>query len=211
MPARPKQNILAKESGPVAGKRMRSLTATLILSLAAFPVPGLSAEEDGVGVSAEIAVDAAGQAAGEMLAAISSARASLDGFLDLAEQPEPGMSSFKLKVLVRRGDALEYFWVMPFSRLAVESSGAGVASDVRESDAEHGGRIVAFEGRLANTPQALSDLGLGELIRFARDDIVDWGYVRQGQQYGSFTVCAQFKYLPARAVDYFRRHHGFTC
>ena len=124
----------------------------------------------------------------EMLGAISRARASLDQFLALADNPEPGMSVFKMKVVIRDGEDIEFFWVTPFRR------------------AENG-----FEGVLANTPDIIRNVRLGETIRFSRDDVTDWGYVRNGRQVGSFTSCVLFKYLQPQIVDYLRRTNGFDC
>ena len=124
----------------------------------------------------------------EMLRAIGQARASLDQFLALAENPEPGMSVFKVKVVIRDGEDIEFFWVTPFQR------------------AENG-----FEGVLANSPDIVRSVRLGETIRFTRDDVTDWGYVRNGRQVGSFTSCVLFKYLQPQLVDYLRRTNGFDC
>lgn len=124
----------------------------------------------------------------EMLGAIAQARASLDQFLELAEHPEPGMSVFKMKVVIRDGENIEFFWVTPFRR------------------AEDG-----FEGVLANEPDFVRNVRLGETIRFTRDDVTDWGYVRNGRQVGSFTSCVLFKYLQPQLVDYLRRTNGFDC
>lgn len=124
----------------------------------------------------------------EMLAAIARARSSLDQFLVLARNPEPDTSVFKLKVIVRDGKDMESFWVTPF-------------------------RVVAdgFEGVVANTPEIVGNVSLGETIRFPRADISDWGYVRNGRQVGSFTVCVLFKYMRPSDAEYFRRHNGFDC
>ncbi len=124
----------------------------------------------------------------EMLGAIAKARASLDQFLALADDPEPGMSVFKMKVVIRDGEDIEFFWVTPFRR------------------AEDG-----FEGVLANEPDFVRNVRLGETIRFTRDDVTDWGYVRNGRQMGSFTSCVLFKYLQPQLVDYLRRTNGFDC
>lgn len=124
----------------------------------------------------------------EMLAAIEQARASLDDFLELVRHPEPETSTFKLKIIVRDGTAMETFWVKPFWIL------------------DNG-----FEGTIANTPEVVRNVSLGETVTFSRDDVVDWGYVRNGRQVGSFTVCVLFKYMHPSDVEYFRRYNGFDC
>ena len=124
----------------------------------------------------------------EMLAAIEQARATLDDFLELVRHPEPGTSTFKLKIIVRDGTAMETFWVKPFWIL------------------EEG-----FEGTIANTPEVVRNVSLGQTVTFSRDDVVDWGYVRNGRQVGSVTVCVLFKYMRPVDADYFRRYNGFDC
>lgn len=124
----------------------------------------------------------------EMLAAVAQARDTLDQFLALAANPEPGTSAYKLKVVVRDGEKIEPFWVMPFQ---VDENG--------------------FEGTLANSPVILGNVSLGETIRFTRDDVIDWGYLRNGRQAGSFTVCVLFKHIPKQQADYFRKYNGFDC
>jgi len=123
-----------------------------------------------------------------MVAAIRTARASLDQFLATAAAPPPGTSEFKLKVMVRDGGSTEHFWVSPFR---VTPAG--------------------FEGTLANAPRVVRNVRAGQLYRFKRDEISDWGYIRDGRQVGSFTVCALFKSMPRDQADYYRRNHGFDC
>jgi uncharacterized protein YegJ (DUF2314 family) len=124
----------------------------------------------------------------EMNQAIRTARSQLDDFLKLAAKPEKGTSGYKLKVMVRDGEATEHFWVDPF-------------------------RVVgeAFEGTLANAPRTVRNVKQGQLLSFTRDDISDWGYVRNGRQVGSFTVCVLFQRMPAEQAAYYRKNHGFDC
>jgi uncharacterized protein YegJ (DUF2314 family) len=124
----------------------------------------------------------------DMTAALERARASLDEFLAVAANPPPGTSGFKLKVMIREGDAVEHFWVTPFRIL---DSG--------------------FEGVLANDPRVVKNVKLGQRVRFARADISDWGYARDGRQVGSYTVCVLFRKMPKEQADYYRKNHGFDC
>lgn len=123
-----------------------------------------------------------------MVAAIRAARASLDRFLATAAAPPPGTSEFRLKVMVRDGGGTEHFWVSPFR---VTPGG--------------------FEGTLANSPRVVRNVRAGQLYRFTRDEISDWGYLRDGRQVGSFTVCALFPSMPRDQAEYYRRNHGFDC
>ncbi|RAZ89626.1 hypothetical protein DPM33_18600 [Mesorhizobium hawassense] len=124
----------------------------------------------------------------EMAAAIAKARSSLDEFLALSEVPPPGTDKYKLKVMVVDGDAREHFWVIPFKRTA-----------------------TGFAGILANEPEIVHNVVLGQNIEFTRDDISDWGYTRNGHQVGSFTVCVMLKKMSQEEADYMRTQYGFDC
>ena len=124
----------------------------------------------------------------DMVAAIRKARSELDSFLKLAANPPPETTGYKLKVMVRDGDATEHFWVTPF-RLTNEG----------------------FEGLLANDPKIVHTVKSGQTVRFTRDDVSDWGYERSGRQVGSFTVCVLFTKMPKEQADYYRKNHGFDC
>lgn len=76
------------------------------------------------------------------------------------KNPEPGMSVFKLKAIVRDGKKLETFWITPFRAVGED-----------------------FEGVVANTPEIVGNVSLGETIRIPRADVADWGYVRNGRQW----------------------------
>lgn len=124
----------------------------------------------------------------EMAAATAKALASLDEFLALSEAPPSGTDRFKLKVKVREGSVTEHFWVIPF----------------RRTDA-------GFAGLLANQPEKVHNVVLGQNIEFTRGDISDWGYTRDGRQVGSFTVCVMFKKMSKEEADYMRDKYGFDC
>lgn len=124
----------------------------------------------------------------EMAAATAQALASLDEFLALAEAPPSDTDRFKLKVEVRDGDISEHFWVIPFRRTE-----------------------TGFVGILANQPEAVHNVVLGQNIEFTRDDISDWGYRRYGRQVGSFTVCVMFKRMSKEEADYMRDKSGYDC
>ncbi|TPN53004.1 DUF2314 domain-containing protein [Mesorhizobium sp. B1-1-7] len=124
----------------------------------------------------------------EMAAATAQALTSLDEFLALAEAPPSGTERFKLKVKVRDGNVTEHFWVIPFRRTE-----------------------TGFVGILANQPEQVRNVVLGQNIEFTRDDISDWGYTRDGRQVGSFTVCVMFKKMSKEEVDTMRDKYGFDC
>ena len=124
----------------------------------------------------------------EMVAAIKKARDTLDEFLALAARPPANTSGFKLKVMIRDGADTEHFWVTPF-----EVDGA------------------SFQGILANQPRVVRTVRAGQIVRFSRAEISDWGYVKDGRQVGSFTVCALFKNMSREQAEYYRKNHGFDC
>ncbi|MEI9412546.1 YegJ family protein [Mesorhizobium salmacidum] len=124
----------------------------------------------------------------DMAAATARALAGLDEFLALSETPPSGTDRFKLKVKVRDGDVSEHFWVIPFHRTE-----------------------TGFVGILANEPEQVRNVVLGQNIEFTRDDISDWGYTRDGHQVGSFTVCVMFKKMSKEEAHYMRGKYGFDC
>jgi uncharacterized protein YegJ (DUF2314 family) len=123
-----------------------------------------------------------------MSAAIRQAQQTLPGFLALAANPPAGTDGYKLKVAIEDGEETEHFWIAPF-------------------EATTGG----FRGTVSNTPQLVRNVQLGQVIEFDRSRISDWGYVRDGKQVGSFTVCVMFSHVPKAEADAIRREHGFTC
>ena len=124
----------------------------------------------------------------DMAAAIAKAQGSLDTFLALYAKPPAGAEQFRLKVKVTDDNGSEHFWVIPFKQ-----TGTG------------------FTGTIANDPDIVESVENGDEITFERTDISDWGYVQNGKQKGSFTVCAMFKSMPAKVVTQYREQHGFEC
>lgn len=124
----------------------------------------------------------------EMVSARRQAQATLDSFFDVEQKKPSGTSGFKLKVKITEGKYSEHFWVQPFRRIGTK-----------------------FEGVLANEPKYVHSVKHGQVISFGREDISDWGYVKDGKQIGSFTVCALFKTAPKEQVEYYRKNYGFEC
>lgn len=124
-----------------------------------------------------------------MIEAIQNARKTLDGFLQKHSDNVPSVESYKLKVMLSDSNGTEHFWVTPFRTVA-------------------NGR---FEGVLANEPQVVRSVSYGQVIEFDRSMISDWGYVENGKQIGSYTICALFKSMPKEQVEYYKQNHGFVC
>jgi hypothetical protein len=62
-----------------------------------------------------------------------------------------------------------------------------------------------FAGVLANDPSVIKSVSAGKVYAFKREQISDWGYQQDGKQFGSFTVCAMFKTMPADDVARYKR------
>ena len=124
----------------------------------------------------------------EMNDAIHKAQASLDDFLKIYAHPPKGASEFRLKVRFKDEGGAEHMWVTPFKQV-----GAG------------------FSGILADDPEYITSVKPGQEVKFRREDISDWGYVLNGKQKGSFTVCVMFKHIPADEAKKYRKDYGFEC
>jgi len=162
---------------------MQKLTATLLLPLAIV----LAAASVQAGQIKDRVVMANDEGPA-MAAAISQAQASLDTFLATYAKPPAGADKFRLKVKITDENGSEHFWVMPFKQTK-----------------------TGFTGTIAGEPQVVDSVENGQEITFKRADVSDWGYVLNGKQKGSFTVCALFKTMPAKVVKQYRDDHGFEC
>ena len=153
-----------------------------ILSLLAAPPALLAAERIGDQMRIVSESDR------DMNAAIAGARRTLDPFLDLARKPPAGASGFKLKVMLTDANGTEHFWFTPFK------------------ETQDG-----FAGLLANTPSIAKSFTEGKVYAFKREQIWDWGYMLNGKQIGSYTVCVLFKTMPREDVARYKRDYGFSC
>ncbi|MGY0216451.1 YegJ family protein [Endozoicomonadaceae bacterium StTr2] len=120
--------------------------------------------------------------------AIQTARSQLDRFFEIAANPPAGAERFKLKVMVADENGVEHLWFSPFREI-------------------EGG----YAGILVNQPGTIRTMEYGEIYAFRYDQITDWGYVLDGKQIGSFTVCAIFKTMDQATVDRYKQDHGFVC
>jgi uncharacterized protein YegJ (DUF2314 family) len=152
-----------------------------ILLITVFPVISWSAPKDDHTVSI-------GAEDEEMNAAIARAQASLDEFLKIARSPPAGASEFKLKVRIHDSHGTEHMWVTPFKQTT-----------------------DGFTGVLADEPETVVSVENGQRLDFTRAQVSDWGYVLNGKQKGSFTVCVLFKHMPSGEVEQYRRDYGFEC
>lgn len=123
----------------------------------------------------------------EMNEAIAQARASLDDFLALSRKPPRGAKNFKLKVKFSDENGNEHMWVTPFKQ---------------NGD--------SFSGVLANEPETVRNVQAWQTVHFNRADITDWGYERNGKQFGSFTVCVLLRHMTAEEAKTYMAY-GFQC
>ena len=125
----------------------------------------------------------------EMANAIREARRTLPDFFVVQAAPPANTIGFRLRISASDGVRSEFVWMMPFRRL---------------SDTE-------FIGTVADQPAYLTQLTRGQELRFARSDIVDWGYTANGHDIGSRTVCVMLNRMPKERGDQLRREHRMSC
>ena len=125
-----------------------------------------------------------------MAAAFRKARATLEGFLAIAKNPSPNLTTLALKVRVRELASNEYFWVTPFR---VEGEG--------------------FSGILNNEPRVVRNVKMGQTLRFKSSDVVDWMYydTAQKRMYGNFTACALLTREPPKERAKAKEQYGLEC
>jgi uncharacterized protein YegJ (DUF2314 family) len=123
----------------------------------------------------------------EMNAAIAKARASLEDFFTIVDTLPSSATGFTVKVRIAHGNDVEHIWIKPFRKKGNE-----------------------FVGTLANEPDDLPGLHLGQEISFKRSEITDWGYEVGSKKKGFFTVCVIFKHMPADEVRQYQQD-GFEC
>lgn len=123
-----------------------------------------------------------------MNAAIAKARGTLSEFFMVAKNPPEGASGFKLKAMMSDDSGVEHLWFSPFKEI-------------------EGG----YAGLLVNDPSVIKSMKYGEVYAFRESQITDWGYVLNGKQIGSYTVCVLFKSMEKSIVEQYKRDHGFVC
>ena len=120
--------------------------------------------------------------------AIATARSHLKLFFETSKKPPEGAEGFKLKVMVSDESGVEHFWFSPFKEV-------------------NGG----YAGVLINEPSIIKSMKYGEVYAFRQNQITDWGYVLNGKQVGSYTVCVLFKTMRKEVVEQYKKDHGFVC
>lgn len=122
--------------------------------------------------------------------AVEKARATLDEFLLKEKSHSSDEMSFALKVGIKQGKQVEYFWITPFA-----------------AEGDH------FIGTINNEPELISNVRFGQRYKFSRSDIFDWTYAdrKSRKTKGNFTACALLTHEPPEQAAEFRRKYGLEC
>ena len=125
-----------------------------------------------------------------MRRAFEQARATLDEFLRNAKSPPPGTNSYSLKVGVRDGKDVEYFWVGNFNQTE-----------------------TGFAGTINNQPRLVKNVRFGQQYSFRREQIVDWTYIDRTERrmVGNFTVCALLTKETPEEAEATKKRYGLGC
>jgi uncharacterized protein YegJ (DUF2314 family) len=125
-----------------------------------------------------------------MQRAFEKARAPLEDFLQKAKSPPAGTTSYSLKVGIRQGEDVEYFWVGNFTQ--TESG---------------------FSGTINNEPRMVKSVKFGQQYAFPREHIVDWTYIDRTERrmVGNFTVCALLTKESAAEAAATKKRFGLRC
>lgn len=108
--------------------------------------------------------------------AIAKAQGSLDEFIAMLKNPRPSQSGFAVKARFKHDDGDEIMWII---------------------DVDFDGQ--EFSGWLGNLPESVRNLTPGEIVRVARNDVVDWGYLQDGELVGAFTQSAMLEQLKSES------------
>ncbi|MCL4109069.1 UNVERIFIED_CONTAM: hypothetical protein GTU68_032192 [Idotea baltica] len=115
----------------------------------------------------------------DMDGAIARARSESDAFI---EQLTSGSGEqFGVKAAVEDDGKVEHFWL----------------NQIVYSDGQ-------FEGVIANDPEIVSNVKLGQKWTVAREEISDWQFTRDGKIHGNYTMRPLLDTMPAEEADKFR-------
>jgi uncharacterized protein YegJ (DUF2314 family) len=125
-----------------------------------------------------------------MKRAFQKARATLDQFLEQAKSPPAGTVSYSLKLGIREGRDVEYFWIGKFTQ--TESG---------------------FTGTINNEPRMVKSVKFGQQYAFPREHIVDWTYIDRDERrmVGNFTMCALLTKESQAEQEATKKRFGLKC
>jgi uncharacterized protein YegJ (DUF2314 family) len=124
----------------------------------------------------------------DMAKAVKEARATLPGFLKLAQNPRNTMHSIAVKVAVRDAKQTEYFWITPFKKTR-----------------------YGYAGLIDNEPRLVKSVRANSRIRFKESEIIDWMYVEDNRMHGNYTSCAILKKESEEERLAFKKELGLDC
>ena len=117
-----------------------------------------------------------------MNAAIARARATVGTFETALRAPKASQSRFSLKIRIADGDNGEHFWL----------------SDVRFDGA-------VFSGNIANDPDMVTTVTVGQAVSARPAEISDWMYVDHGKLVGGYTLrVLRDRFSPADRAEFDR-------
>jgi uncharacterized protein YegJ (DUF2314 family) len=141
-----------------------------------------------------------------MSAAFAHAAANLDDFFAKWRHPPPGSERFSVKIgLMAAPDAPGYAIVRPDA----------------DTDTPH--RVewfwtnhlhvegADFSAQIANDPEWLHNISLGQVIHFKREDIGDWMYFQNGKIIGNATACPALAHASAEERRQMKEQYGLAC
>ena len=110
-----------------------------------------------------------------MVEAVEQAKQRLPEFLDAHRDRTERETDFVAKVRLSCGDNVEHIWINLI-----------------------GAEPRFLHGTLANDPVNLGDLKIDDQVEVPIEDVSDWGYIKEGESVGFFTVAAMAKILKQR-------------
>ncbi|MGE0606712.1 MAG: DUF2314 domain-containing protein [Pirellulales bacterium] len=119
-------------------------------------------DEPGLDIGGTIDVE---QDNAKMNEAIAQARKTVGDFIKALRKPGQDQESFSVKMPIQGKEKVEHFWL----------------SEVRFDGKK-------FHGNIANDPEFVEDVALGDPVSVARDEISDWMYVEGNVLVGGYTI-----------------------
>jgi uncharacterized protein YegJ (DUF2314 family) len=138
-----------------------------------------------------------------MNAAFAKAAAGLDGFFEKMRNPPKGAERFSVKIgLADTAGAPGYAIVRP-------GAGAGFVEWFWTNHIRADG--AGFSGQIANDPEDIHNIAMGQTIHFTRADIGDWMYFQDGKIVGNATACPALAHASAEERRQMKQQYGLDC
>ena len=122
----------------------------------------------------------------EMNTAMSEGHRTLPVFVEALRQPPPGSEGFSIKATFRDGELVEHMWL--------------------HEPRANGDR---FDGVLASEAALFKGYTAGQRLSVARDQIVDWSYIKNGVLVGGHTLRVMFSRVPAAEREALQQELGY--